>query len=101
MDDVRRIEHLFAILDGVAMMVPDLPHTVSYMNDAGSILVFLRAGLSRDARATIIAGTILRHAASRLDPVELTLLLQRALTGRVADRVAATAASVVRWIPEG
>lgn len=101
MDDVRRIEHLFSMLGGVPVIFPPTPRSFSVINDDGSILLILPDGLSADARATELAGAILRHAAARLDPVELALLLQRALTGRVADRVAATAASVARWIPEG
>lgn len=99
-DDVRRIEHLFAILGGKALIVPDMPHPVSYLNDAGEILLYMKQGLSADDRATLLAGTIFRHAAKRLDPVDLALLLRRALTGRAADRVAANATSTARWIPE-
>lgn len=100
MNDARRTEHLFAILDGVAQVFPGLPEAVSVINRRGAILVLLPDGLTPNQRATALAGALLRHAAARLDPVELALLLHRALTGHVPDRVAATAASVATWIPE-
>lgn len=98
-DVAERIEHLFGVMEGEAVIFPGLPFAVSVVDDRGRILVMLPQGCDRERRAGALAEAILRHAVARGDPQAVIAFLRRALLDERPERQPCTAASVAAWIP--